>query len=461
MKKALWFVVCCFIGAFYACDDSTSNIGMEVVPDADQVTITGTAYDVNVKTLLVDSVLARTSTCYLGNYTDPETGTSIHSDFLAQFYCPEGFEYPEDVIGDEAFYTDLRLYVDNWVGDSLAPCRVSVYPLTKSLDNSASYYTNINPADYYDEAAGPIATKTFTLSDRQLTDSARYDKYNYRNIRITLPTSVGTDIIKKFKTNPEYFKNAEQFEKNVCKGYYVKFEKGEGVMANIYVTQLNTHFRYNEVRKSTGLRDSVVTSIATFSATEEVIQANVIKHQNLEKLINDTEAAHIKTPSGLFAELTLPLKEISTNDTINSAKLTIDRYYTPSETDYKIPAPKTMLMIRKKDLETFFTKNRVPDNETAFIANYSKDTKYTYIYNNISHLISYIRNERNKGLKSDPNWEANNPDWNKVVLLPVVATYNSSTTPTVIAINHDLSISYTKIRNKDVKLQVIYSKFNQ
>lgn len=455
--KTFWFTL--FAIACCACDDNTSSLGVEIIPDSDGITIHSKNFNIQTQTVQAEAELARTSTCYLGNYTDPETGTNIHSDFMAQFHCLENFEFPEKIEEDQAIRTDLRLFIDKFTGDSLALCRVSVYPLTQSLDNDKNYYTDIDPTEFYDPNSAPIATTTFTVSDRTLSDSARYDGNSYRNIRIQLPSSVGTDIIRKYKDHPEYFKDADSFEKNVCKGYYIKLDKGEGVMMDIYVSQLQVYFNYY-IDSSTGKLDSLVTGISTFSATEEVIQATSVKAKGMEQLIQDQEATYVKTPCGLYTEMTLPIEEIAeTNDTINGARLIFTRYNSENALEnYQLPAPQYLLMVRKKDMYSFFENNDVANDNTSYITTFTSSYN-TYTYSNISHLISYIRKEWNEGKKKDPLWVEKNPDWNKVILIPVTPTYNTS--GTLVAVNHDLSLSSAKLRNSDIKLQIIFSRFNQ
>lgn len=456
MKKAFWFVVCTFLGLFYACDESTSTLGMESIPESDIVTIGAKDFTVNARSISVDSVLARTSSCYLGNYTDEETGSRVQSDFIVQFNCTEDYSLPDTIMGDSAYATELCMFFEEYVGDSLAPCRISLYPLTKQLDNNKVYYTNIDPTEYYDESAGPIATKTFTISDRQMTDSARTHGY-YRHIKIDLPTSLGTDIIHKYKKDPSCFANAQAFQEKVNKGYYVKLERGEGVMMNIYVSQLNTSFKYF-TNSRLGVRDSLVEGSASFSSTQEVIQANRIVNDDLSQLLNDKQHSYLKTPSGIFTELDLPIEEIATyNDTINSAKLILTAYNSSVSADRALPAPQELLMVRKSEINNFFDKYKTPDNITSYLVKLGQDYANTYAFNNVCHLITYLKNEMQAGIKSDSNWKAKNPDWNKVVLIPVTATYDSE--GAISMVEHNLSMSYIKLRNEDLKLQIIFSKY--
>ena len=95
-------------------------------------------------------MLARTTKSYLGRFTDPETGTTVKSDFMAQFHCDEEFNLPDIIENDECTSIDLRLIINDFVGDSLASFKISAYELDEQLDPNADYYTDINPADYYD-----------------------------------------------------------------------------------------------------------------------------------------------------------------------------------------------------------------------------------------------------------------------------------------------------------------------
>jgi hypothetical protein len=260
----------------------------------------------------------------------------------------------------------------------------------------------------------------------------------------------------------------------------VKFEKGDGVMVDVYVSQMNIRYKYF-AESSTGKLDSLASGTSTFAGTEEVIQATSIKKYNLDKLLDDEDATYVKSPSSLFTEVTLPISEVSTTDTINSAKLIFDRYSAvETGSDYELPAPSYLLMIPKSRMYSFFENNEVPDDETSFLATFSTSNN-NYAFNNIAHLISNMRKTRQEGMNSNPNWEKENPDWNKVVLIPVSPVYSTNSTntssyysyysyyygsstsnnqSTIVGINHDLSLTSAKLKKKGVKLQIIYSKFN-
>ena len=103
-----------------ACDDNTATLGVDMMPSQDLVTKNYQVYDVTTESYAVgDSVLARTTKSYLGRFTDPETNTTVMSDFMAQFHSDEGFTIQPSVFNDSCTRFDLRLFIDDFVGDSL------------------------------------------------------------------------------------------------------------------------------------------------------------------------------------------------------------------------------------------------------------------------------------------------------------------------------------------------------
>ena len=107
----------------YSCDDTT-------IPDGDHIQAGGKIYDVTTRSILADSVYARTSTAYLGRYTDPQFG-EFTSDFIAQFNCTDDFEFPEAV----QEITGLTLFVQytKFFGDSLNSMRMRIDTLDKVI----------------------------------------------------------------------------------------------------------------------------------------------------------------------------------------------------------------------------------------------------------------------------------------------------------------------------------------
>ncbi len=441
-----------------SCDDNTSNLGIEVMPDNDFTISTQESYPSEIGSYKVDSILARSTTAYLGKFTDPYTNTVFQSDFLTQFYCPEGFEFPEKEImknpdAPEVKDIELNLYYSSYFGDSISPQKLAIYELNKVLLPDELYYTNLDATEFYDVTQAPLATQAYTAIDIVNGDSL-YSTNGVHMISIKLPQSFGNRIIKSYYDNPGYFQNSEKFINNVLKGFYIKNEQGDGTILNIDYVHLNVYFEYY-VESSSGNADSLITAYSQFIATPEVVQENHFQTDNLEQILADESCAYIQTPGGIFPEITLPIDDVSLNDTINSASLTIYRKNNLNSTPYQMGTPDELMMVRKCDLKDFFEKQNVPDYNTSYIAYLSGNQ---YAYSNITNLINYLRIQK----RSNPDTYNKDEDWNKVVLVPITeVTQTSGSATTIVRVLHDLSLTFTKLKKEDIKLTIIYSKYNE
>ena len=118
----------------------------------------------------------------------------------------------------------------------------------------------------------------------------------------------------------------------------------------------------------------------------------------------------------------------------------------------------------------FRTPVALPDEADGLIEHVS-GTLYRFIPTVDTHgkPLQVMYQAKTNGLKSDPNWVAKHPDWNKVVLVPVSTTvkyssdYYGNTTSTVSAVGNQLGLSSTKLvggPNSPIEVKVIYAKFN-
>ncbi|NLV53015.1 MAG: DUF4270 domain-containing protein [Bacteroidales bacterium] len=435
-----------------SCDDNTATLGIDMMPSTDIVSKNFKTYDVTTESYAVgDAVLARTNKSYFGRFTDPETNTTIASDFMVQFHCEEGFNLPEIIRNDDACTRlDVRLFIDNFVGDSLQSFKLSVYELNKSLDPNADYYTNINPEEYIDATAQPIATKWFTISDRTISDADRWKTDYSNNIRISLPVDLGTSILRDYRQHPEHFANTSAWLKseNPCsKGLYFKLEYGDGAMAYIDLVQMNLFFRYYD---GTLAKDTI--GMCTFAATDAVVEATHFENTNLDQLVNDESCTYLKSPAGIFTMATIPADQIHVEDTINSAKLTLTRYNDEVESNFKLNIPQTVLLVRLDDyLNGFFENYQIQDGRESYLASFNSSTN-TYTFNNIARLITGMAKEKKAG-KATANW-------NKVLIIPVETTKDSS--GGIVKLNHDFGMNSARLvggKNNPIKLEVIYSSF--
>lgn len=450
---------------FYSCDDSTTGIGDSTISTGDKINSGVATYNVNTSTILADSVYARTNTAYLGKYTDPQYG-EFSADFIAQFNCTDNFAFPETL--QEITGIQLKLYYTSFFGDSLNAMRLQVDTLNKVIPETElkTFYTSVNPLQYYDVNTKPLAKKAFAARGASVNDTTYIytDMYGDETSRLTnywqeikLPLSLGQQMYNKYVENPDNYKDAESFIKNVLKGIYVHCTHGDGTILYIDDIFLNLNFKYL-IESSSGKVDSLTNGSIVFAATKEVIQANRFQNSDrLKELTEDTKCTYLKTPAGLFTEVTLPIEEISEihqRDTLNAAAITFTRYNEKNDSPYSMGVPKYLLMVRKCDMYSFFENNETYDNKTSFLAEYvsSGESGNTYSFTNIAPLISYCMAEKESGKYTD--------DWNKVVLIPVDTELDSSNN--IIGIKNSLKMQSTSMvggKNTPIKMQVLYTTF--
>ncbi|MBP3669346.1 MAG: DUF4270 domain-containing protein [Bacteroides sp.] len=448
----------------FSCDDSTTGIGDSTIAGGDSIPAGSAIYTATTRSILADSVYARTSTAYLGKYTDPQFG-EFTADFIAQFNCGDDFEFPETL--QEVTGITLRLYYSTHFGDSLNAMRLQVDSLDTIIPEGemSTFYTSVDPKQYYNPSAQPLARKAFSAKGISAEDSTytysdgygltqSYTSY-WQNIK--LPISLGQMMYDKYVENRNNYKNSEQFIKNVLKGFYVSCTHGDGTILYIDDMQLILNFNYL-TESSSGKVDSLAYGGTVFAATKEVIQANRFQNSDrLKELAEDPTCTYLKTPAGIFTEVTLPIEEIAEShlrDTLNAVSITFTRYNEKSDSKYQMGVPDYLLMVRKSDMYTFFEKNKLYDNQTSFLAQYiaSGTSGNTYSFNNIAALVTYCINEKKSG-KSDE-------DWNKVVLIPVKVDMDASSNITGVKSNLDMESASLKGGEKDlIKMQVLYTTF--
>ena len=242
MKKILISILSALLLVFASCDDNTDNLGYNLMPTTDIVHALDTTYYATSRSIEAGRLLARSNVTYLGYYSDPVTGSTTKADFFTQFNCTEGFAFPErdSIVGDSTVSTELELYIDSYLGDSLQPFTISIYPLDSIINPDNDIYTDIDISDFYDTNSKPIARKTFTIADQKYSDQEK-TSVSLDTIKISLPKEIGEAIYQDYKKNPSHFTSSASFIKSglpCSKGVYIKLESGNGAMATIYISDL-------------------------------------------------------------------------------------------------------------------------------------------------------------------------------------------------------------------------------
>lgn len=477
---------------FAACDDTTEGIGGSITNKIDNINISDSAFNVTTKSIVAGAVLSRNNTGLIGKMKDPETGNYVKGDYMTQLsvlptFSVDTLDYIKQANKGsiEADSCYLLVSYNASYGDTIAPMKVTAYEMTKPMAEDKEYYSN------YD------AFKEGWVSENNPHWSSNYNLSNtsdVKNFKIYLNKpyttkdgktykNYGSYIMQTYAEHPEYFKTNYKFLHNVCPGFFIKNVGGTGNMAKIWNTELIFYWkRQKTIKAKDGVTDSTVVGIGynRFDGTEEVLQLNKIENdkKSMEKLASQEKWTYLKSPAGIFTEVTLPIDDIMKGhekDTLNTATISFPRLNNDNEDNpYNFATPSTILMVQKDSLQSFFEKSKLADNRTSYTASYSSTGSYknAYTFQNIANLVSAMYKNKGKG-----------ENWNKVVLVPVnVITTTQGYTTVISKINHDMSLASTrlivgtddpdkdyttdektgkKVASGPIRIKVIYSKFKE
>ena len=487
---------------FFGCDDNTGTLGIGMLPGSDGISALTTKYPVTTRSVLADSVFAKTSTGYVGRFTDPDFGY-YEASFLTELNCIDNFKFPEVydkekktgiLTKNEVEGVRLVVFYSTWFGDSLNACRMSAYELQEPLERNR--YTNIDPKEYYikDGSSILLGRRAYTAYDTSVTDEERNatDSYGnktyYPSITFTLDKEkYGNKWLEYAKTNPEYFENSEGFSK-LFKGVYIKSDYGDGTILYVDRVDLQMKYEFYVLNDTTNIpykahdgTDSIATTWRTeFASTKEVIQANqFLNSAKIKERVDETDHTYIKSPAGIFTEAELPYDDIYqklANDTLNAVKLTFTNYNKQdSPYEFSMSAPSNVLLLRKVDFKSFFEENKLPDNITSYTVKHNNVATNQYTFNNIARLVTTCIQGKDAAMKkakeeagdkwNQEEWEK---DWRTVYLIPVSITYDttsSSTSSTMTGIQNDLQPGYAMLKGgpkgEALELEVTYTTFNK
>lgn len=478
-----------------ACDDTTDSIGSSINNRVDNLDISDATFNVTTSSRATNHVLSNNSKGIIGMVKDPETGSYVTGEYMAQFSTLSTFQLDTleyiryahggkynaetgKIEGGEIHADSCYILVnyESTYGDTLAPMQVTTYELSKPMPEGKQYYSDFDPIaeGYVNTANAYQANATYSLKNNYfkiyLNKPYTKDGKEYKNY--------GDYLMNTRNEHPEYFKNNYQFVQHVCPGFYIKHQGGIGNMAKVNVVQLVFGWnRKKPIKSYDGLRDSSETKYYSypFYSTDEVLRTNKITNdqESIQEMVGQTNCTYIKSPAGILTEAILPVEEIMRgheNDTLAAATITFPRMNNSStDNEYTLPTPETLLLMPADSLDTYFENGNIINYRTSYTATYNSTSsslpQNAYTYNNISNLIAEM-------YKVPQNQRSEN--WNKVVLVPVSISYVTRDNAQYISkITHDMGLSSTRLYRGDsskdsqgnpaspVQIKVIYSKFKE
>ena len=422
------FVFCFLLAIIYmACDDTISRVGLGIQPDEDKVTIFDTMVYIEARTVKIDSLYAKTVNGFLGELYDPSYGV-IKSSYICQYYPAVGFPYLDSIVDNKIDSVILNIGYYSFFGDSIAPMEVTVYPVVKALDHH--YYTNTDPTDFCD-TEHPMAKYGYTARNLNISYDELRDSLNYYfNITIPLPVKLGQDYLDKvlngeLKTTKEFL--------DFFPGTYLTTTFGTGSMLPVDRTTIVLYYTRRKMLKDVDGNDSLTykASNAVFTVTKEIIQLNKFENKNPDFLYGDNpDRTFLKSPAGVFTELTIPIKEIARGigkKKFSNVKLSL-KAYLKDEWTYSFPFPglenssvptadaggksgysSKLLLIEPDSVAYFFENKRYADWKNSYTTQFNSST-YSYDFDNISNVVQ-------NAIDRDPDKDL------KLLLIPVLTTW--------------------------------------
>ena len=179
--------------SFAACSDDTFDFGNTLTQEADKLDISATDYQVTTRSVLADSVLLRSSYCYLGRVKDPETGAYVTSQLMTQFNVLDNYTLTSeskvtslrkikrpgdadyvDVAGADSCQIELYMNTPTGITDTLAALKVRLSELSEPLEEGAKYYSNYDPVkEGKIRQGGLVVDKMVSYKDQTVADRPR------------------------------------------------------------------------------------------------------------------------------------------------------------------------------------------------------------------------------------------------------------------------------------------------
>ena len=502
MKKSLFLIITAIALLLTACDDNTDGIGYSLTDPTDNMLVSTAAFNVATESVKADSVCTRSTFSYLGKLKDPETDAYVTCNYMTQqrlqSYASQlghlfagidsvivtddaGNEYTET--SDKLKYVRadscmLTLYIAGFKGDSLAPMNMTVHEMAKPYEEGIAYPTSFDPFEnkYVRTDMGSLhRQRAYTISNKVVEKTGTYAGAHYITIRLDgtyidkdgkFYDNYGSYLMSKYYNKPANtedwaYYNAYTFLHDLCPGFYIEHTGGIGALAKITSSSLVVNYRIRHEK------DSVRNASAVFAGTEETIQKSIVSQSaKLDDLVKSTDCTYIKSPAGIYTQLTLSIDSIMKDhedDSLSTVRIFLPRINNTQTTGYTLSPPTTLLMVPTDSIDTFFGEKQVSDYRKTFLATYSSSNN-GYTFTNISTLVAQMYKEKKE---REASGMAPSNNWNKVLLVPVETSYTTIGTASVLTkVSHSMEVASTKLQrgtfeNGKIKMSVIYADYQQ
>lgn len=427
----------------FSCNDEDLNFDNKLQPASDSIYVNADTFHISTSTAFLDSVpmLKNTSTFLLGTYSDSIFGEK-KADILAQLACPNITNFPS--IDSSSMYIEVS--VSNILTKGDPNYSISAYRMDRgTIENCSS---NAKVSDY--------------CSKSVLLGTVDYKITTAGSILINVDSKFKDELLDSLKNKSAIFNSNESFIK-YFNGIYLTFNDASSkkqMMLSINALAIKLSYTYKNEQKQE------ITNTLYFPANKEVRQINVV-NKSINPNLGDSLFC-VSSPAGAYGKLKIPIAEIKRkfgvyNDNgvlrvsngkrlnVNSAFINIQvSGVTDTSKTTDIDYPDNLILIKKSEFSTFFSKTLPSNLSTEMIASYQSSTN-SYRFDIMKYLYNELKNS--------------SADNDELILIPAtVGTVTSSSgTTSVTSVTHDYSFSAVKLKSGSnstpLKMDVVITGF--
>ncbi len=453
----------------YACADDT--IGVSITDSVSSI-IEDSSFVITGHSVLNDRVQMRTTTKMLGTLTADGFGRVTAS--AVTMWMPS---VRLDTTGVTAEMIDscrlkLRIpYTQGYTGDALAPMRLNVYRLNKSLPTPI--YSDFDPTGYYNEG-DLLATAPYSPTSGNVETSTGYtsngtaESDTVRVISVAMPVELGRDLFNAYVADPNKFATPRAFA-DVFPGIYITNSYGSGHVVNIKATEFDVYYRQHGT-KDDGSDTIYHRSQSYLASTPEVISDNIIHYEvdDAVRSMVDNGDAIIAAPAGYEVQVRFPVQDIidryeanvgNNQSVIND--VTLELPVSVPSTEYNIQPPTYLLMVRTSQKDNFINGDSLANDKDSFYAIYDADQK-EYTFTGLrNYVLNIINNQGGVATEDDCTFTITPVDVTNYVYPQSYSYYgyNNSSTSVITKISPMVSRpAIVKLLLDKARIKMTYSK---
>ena len=462
--KICFWLLAALLTCFSSCKDDVVSSGSAVLESEDSIIVRADTFSLTSSLVRGRSVTATPDSFMIGEM-DSKYG-HLHADLLAQLACPVGFQYPENAELDSVC---IFLYYSYAYGDQNAPLAMNAY----AMDRGTFSYNEPLPSDTAISTYCSLEDSTCLLTHPVIVTAKRYTDSTYSSSGTYVPTislRLNDQWAKKLFAANDY-SSQEAFNKQFG-GVYITSEFGGSTLLSIAGVSMGIYYHFPYVRA--GVDTIIESDMKGLYANREVRQLNRYQWQesDLIALEQNTDTNFIISPAHIYTQISLPMAAMkdAITQTVGTRRAYVNRahlslpvlnYYTGSASqitrdDWAQPA-QNMLLIRKSDLDRFFSDEIALSDSIAMYATLQSSTDtldvttYSYEFDLSTVLTKQLREDRYGTLD--------------MLLVPVtVATTTTSSSASIVDVAYNQSLTATEIYSAQhpqykLELEVVYSGF--